>query len=417
MTTAYITVGLGFGDEGKGATVHHLVKKTQAKWVVRYSGGCQCAHTVKLADGRTHKFAQWGAGTFAGANTYLGPHVVVDPVAMTKEGRRLQELDATYQTSSGHWTPGIYVHPRALVTNIYAIYLNRLKEMLRGNARHGSCGYGIGETRSYALRYGSDAIRAEDTNNYGLLCDKLSLMRERFLAEVADLAEKHIALDDVIPQMKMSPDTILPCDVAKSLHRSMMIESYFEPHGCPVVFEGAQGTLLDEWHGFHPHTTWSTVTDEHAYELIPSNYDVRTIGVTRAFTTRHGAGPLPTEFSSDALVDPNNPRNDWQGGFRWGHLDMTLLDYAASCQVRLDSLSLTWLDALVDGECKIAVRDEPLRRQLYPNLDRQSKILQRLEPPKIIEVSRSELFDRIEEATGAVVTITGAGPTEGDYRS
>lgn len=152
MSIAYITVGLGFGDEGKGATVHHLVKKTGAKTVVRYSGGCQCAHTVKLADGRTHKFAQWGAGTFAGARTYIGPRVVVDPVAMKKEQKQLVALGAVENLGEDLLSTQITVHPDALLTNIYFIYLNRLKETLRGASRHGSCGYGIGETRSYALK-------------------------------------------------------------------------------------------------------------------------------------------------------------------------------------------------------------------------------------------------------------------------
>ncbi len=421
MTTAYITVGLGFGDEGKGATVHHLVKKTGAKLVVRYSGGCQCAHTVKLDDGRTHTFAQWGAGTFAGAETYLGPQVVVDPVALVKERDALIKLKAVQYTFSST-KPAVTVHPDALLTNPYFMYLNRLKESIRGVDRHGSCGYGIGEARSYALRYGSDAIRASDTQDYKTLRWKLRLLRDRFLAEIAEIAERNVSLDDVMPRMKISPYCIDVDLIAKQFHRSLEVRDYLPRSDEPIVYEGAQGTLLDEWHGFHPNTTWSTVTDEHAYSLVPQGYDIVTIGVTRAFTTRHGAGELPTEFAPANLVDVHNPTNDWQGGFRWGHLDLDLLRYAASCQTRLDAVALTWLDGAdkTGGRFKVGFRaanTEWFRCQDYPDLKRQSMMLDRLNLPRYEELPRGALLDRVVEAAGAPVRIFGEGPSESDYHS
>ena len=82
MKRAIITVGLGFGDEGKGATVDYLTRKYNADLVVRYCGGSQAGHNVQLPDGRRHTFSQFGAGTLAGrVRTYLGPGVVIDPPA------------------------------------------------------------------------------------------------------------------------------------------------------------------------------------------------------------------------------------------------------------------------------------------------------------------------------------------------
>src|SRR5205085_5156970 len=82
-----------------------------------------------------------------------------------------------------------------------------------------------------------------------------------------------------------------------------------------AIFEGAQGVLLDEYRGFHPHTTWSTVTPHHAWELIRQMKAeaVAVLGITRAYATRHGEGPLPTwsRELTTRLQDPGNPWNRW----------------------------------------------------------------------------------------------------------
>ena len=89
MRRAILTVGLGFGDEGKGATVDYLTRALDADLVVRYSGGSQAGHNVELPDGRRHTFAQFGAGTLARLDdpprTYLGPQMVLDPPALRRE--------------------------------------------------------------------------------------------------------------------------------------------------------------------------------------------------------------------------------------------------------------------------------------------------------------------------------------------
>src|SRR5262249_52323749 len=119
--------------------------------------------------------------------------------------------------------------------------------------------------------------------------------------------------------------------------------------GCEAgVFEGAQGGLLGEYRGFHPHTTWSTVTAHHAWEMVEQigAEEVAVLGITRAYTTRHGDGPFPT-FSAeltDRLPDPGNPRNPWQGGLRCGWLDLPLLRYGAEVAGPLDGMVVNHLD-------------------------------------------------------------------------
>jgi adenylosuccinate synthase len=88
-----------------------------------------------------------------------------------------------------------------------------------------------------------------------------------------------------------------------------------------IIFEGAQGVLLDETHGFPPHTTWSNCTYQNAEALLrEANWqgDVTRVGVTRCYATRHGAGPLPTEDTWPLFPGEHNTEGPWQGTFRYG---------------------------------------------------------------------------------------------------
>src|SRR5882757_7170483 len=113
MRRAILTVGLGFGDEGKGATVDYLTREYNADLIVRYCGGSQAGHNVQLPDGRRHTFSQLGAGTLARSadppRTYLGPNVVIDPPALLREAQHLSELGVDNPTGL------LTVHPRCLV--------------------------------------------------------------------------------------------------------------------------------------------------------------------------------------------------------------------------------------------------------------------------------------------------------------
>src|SRR6476646_4048219 len=115
MKRAIITVGLGFGDEGKGATVDFLARRLGADLVVRYCGGSQAGHNVELPDGRRHTFSQFGAGTLAPQRprTYLGPNVVIDPPALLREARHLEGLGVADPFGL------LSVHPRCLVTTYW----------------------------------------------------------------------------------------------------------------------------------------------------------------------------------------------------------------------------------------------------------------------------------------------------------
>jgi adenylosuccinate synthase len=126
----------------------------------------------------------------------------------------------------------------------------------------------------------------------------------------------------------------------------------------PVVFEGAQGVLLDEWRGFHPYTTWSTTTFANAETLLRENQaadGATRLGVTRTYQTRHGPGPLPTEDPALGVTEPHNGSGHWQGPFRAGHLDAVALGYARRVTGGVDAVALTHLDTARRHEGRLRV--------------------------------------------------------------
>jgi adenylosuccinate synthase len=123
--------------------------------------------------------------------------------------------------------------------------------------------------------------------------------------------------------------------------------------GC-VLFEGAQGVLLDEWRGFHPHTTWSTIsTAAVAGVAARFGFDapIEHYGVLRSYLTRHGHGPMPTyaHAFNDVLPEPHNNAAGWQGQFRRGHPDAVLLRYALDAVGELQGLLVGHLDIFQRG--------------------------------------------------------------------
>jgi adenylosuccinate synthase len=355
MRQVFLTVDLGFGDAGKGSIVDCLTRTYAAHTVVRYNGGAQAGHRV-VTDGTTpqdHVFAQFGSGTLAGAATHLSRYMLLEPLAMMAEEQHLRALgvhDAFQRTT---------IDARALVITPFQRAANRLRELARGNQRHGSCGMGIGETMTDALTYGEKVVRVGDLTNPDRLYTKLAFLRKVNLAKLP-MQCRALAQDaSVVAELELLTDPSW-ADWLMAAYQAFAAQAQIVTGGYlgdllaqpgTVIFEGAQGVLLDEWAGFHPYTTWSTTTLANAHTLLAEvDYTdkVTQIGITRAYATRHGAGPFVSEDTAltQALPDACNSFGAWQQGFRVGWLDLVMLRYALQAVGPLDYLAVTCLDRL-----------------------------------------------------------------------
>jgi len=361
MGAATIVVGLGFGDEGKGTMVDWLVRTHDAKLVVRFNGGAQAGHNVVLPDGRHHCFSQWGAGTLAGARTLLSRTMLVNPIFALSEAERLERIGVGDPLSL------LAVEDTALITTQFHVAANRLRELARSRSEgvHGSCGMGIGETQQDVLAGVDDVIHAGELRDVATLKKKLRRCQERKLAEVNRLgfdrssAAVQRELDVLIDYKNLALDAYERFAAKASFVGERWLGEQLRGPG-DVIFEGAQGVLLDEDWGFHPHTTWSHCTFLNAERLIPPDIEAVRLGVLRTFHTRHGAGPFPTESPEcDRLIrDDHNVRNDWQHGFRAGAFDLVLARYALDVVGGCDVLALTHVDKLPLTQVCYAYEDD-----------------------------------------------------------
>ncbi|MGE3912017.1 MAG: adenylosuccinate synthetase, partial [Chloroflexota bacterium] len=352
----------------KGAWTDYLARTEPVHTVVRFNGGAQAGHNVVTPDGRHHTFAQFGSGALVrGVNTHLSRYMLVNPLAMLKEDEALQALgvtDALRRTS---------IDRRALLTTPFQVAANRLRELARGDARHGSCGMGIGETMADWLALGEAVPMAGDLLDAGTLTRKLTAVRD---FKIAQLGELLASLPDTEPveeerRILFDPEVIETCvQVYRHLARQVQIEGedylaeLLQLDG-DVVFEGAQGVLLDEWYGFHPYTTWSTTTYQNALALLDDaafDGEVVKVGLLRAYATRHGAGPFVTEDNglASTFSDAFNVQNAWQQSLRVGPLDIVALRYAIEVAGRPDLLAVSHLDQLARvQEPRMAVAYRP----------------------------------------------------------
>lgn len=350
---AYIIVDLGFGDAGKGLLTDFLARHLKADVVVRYNGGAQAGHNVVTPDGRHHTFSQFGAGTFVpGVRTFLSRQVVIHPQALLVEGDILAGKGVRDAFSR------LRISEEALVITPFHQAANRIRENVRGANRHGSCGVGVGEAVEDAHLLPELSIQAADLSRPAILRRKLEAIREYKREQLESLYKDQLTGSsivrefeifqrmDVFEQWISSAARIagLGLVVSDSVLEGWLYESR------NVIFEGAQGVLLDADAGFHPYTTWSRCTAENAIELIKQmapEANIHHLGVIRCFAVRHGPGPLPTETDSlQPLIGEHNRHNPWQGTVRYGWLDAVLARYALAVTGGVDALVVTHLDLL-----------------------------------------------------------------------
>jgi adenylosuccinate synthase len=370
MAAIFLVAGLGFGDEGKGSICDFLVRQHQAPLVVRYNGGAQAAHSVVCDDGRHHTFSQFGSGTFAGARTFLSRFMILNPLTLLYEAKALEEKGVKDPLSL------LTVERTALLTSPFHMAANRVREMVRGGGRHGSCGMGVGETMAHSLDHPSEALRVVDIElEPERARARLEDYRKRVVAELTPLRDQLLTQDvDPPPALETEWEMLLDADFGdKIIERYQEVFNKVEVTGGTwlhnrlrrqgsIVFEGAQGMLLDQDWGFAPHTTWTDCTFGNAYKLLDhTGADVTRIGVLRAYHTRHGAGPFPTEDKEVSVpASEHNGFGEWQQTFRMGHFDLVLAKYARRLMeinwAGTEQLAITCLDHTLDRPIRVCTQ-------------------------------------------------------------
>lgn len=296
-------IGAAYGDEGKGCTVNDLA--TPASLVVRFNGGAQAGHTV-CHDGKRHVFSHIGAGFFKGAATHLSRFFVCHPILFFKECMELDIHPAHAKVS---------VSPDCFITSPLDVYFNHVNSK---NLSHGTVGVGFGETIE----------RCEQ--GYGFTVGPSSDYAEEILREWAKVRSGQLnvnyhdtLLQDVLDRIKDFLGICKAFSECVKLKDDDCIEKHNE-----VIFEGAQGLMLDMDHPNFPHVTRSK-TGMHNIRKLTTKA-VTTYYVMRAYTTRHGAGPLPYELPCKPyrnIVDETNTDDGMQGVLRYAPLNLDDIRY------------------------------------------------------------------------------------------
>lgn len=321
MRNAIAVIGANYGDEGKGLATDFFSRQYDADLVARCNGGAQAGHTVVDGDKR-HVFGHVGAGAFAGKPTYLSSNFIVNPMVLRKE---LQQLKFRQR---------IYGSPDCRVTTVFDMAINSLIELKRGADRHGSCGMGINETVTrHAAGYFLDLKTIHGTSSY--IKDTLQDIQDNWVPErltalglnKADFEgnEKALAYFELLETSvdKLTDDLVYNSELIKIADPKFFLSSEK-----PIVVEGAQGLMLDEFLGEFPHVTRSVTGLASSIKAAAEcgKTSIRPVYMTRAYATRHGAGPLSYEGQTitdkEIELDQTNVHNPWQGTIRYAPLDL-----------------------------------------------------------------------------------------------
>lgn len=332
-----VVVGTQWGDEGKGKVVDLLTPR--AKYVVRFQGGNNAGHTL-VVNGETIALHLIPSGILHPETTcIIGNGVVVDPKVLLTEIKQLQEkgkLNSLFQ---------LKVSANAHVILPYHISIDQLREEQRGEGKIGTTGRGIGP--AYEDKVSRRGIRFGDLIHLEKFKDRLEQVlpeRNAYIEKV--LGGKAFSSQEIFSEYKEIAETLksLVCDSSQILAEALKNDEN-------ILFEGAQGTSLDIDHGTFPFVTSSnTVAGNAAIGTgVGPNKIQEVLGVAKAYTSRVGSGPFPTELNDEIgeyLQEKGHEFGTTTGRRRrCGWLDLMVLGHAARVN-GLTSLFLTKLDVL-----------------------------------------------------------------------
>ena len=343
---ATVIVGAQWGDEGKGKIVDLLAQVSDL--VCRYQGGPNAGHTI-VVDDETYKIRQIPSGIVAGKPSAIGAGCVVDPAVLIAE---LDDLEAR-----GHRTEGLlFVSGNAHLVMPWHVALDGASERQLGRLQIGTTRRGIGP--AYADKATRIGIRMQDLLDAKILRQKLELA----------VAEKNVWLERVYELEPFEVEGVVATHLgyaerlgAYVADTSLLVDRALRK-GESVLFEGAQGTLLDLDHGTYPFVTSSSPIAAGAavsFGIGPNRID-EVVGVAKAYVTRVGEGPFPSEIEGPANARVRELGQEFGTVTgrerRCGWLDLVALRFAVRVN-GITSLALTKLDVLSElAEIPVCVR-------------------------------------------------------------
>lgn len=325
MKTAKIVIGANFGDEGKGLMTDYFAHEARHQGksclVVCHNGGSQKGHTVVSPSGVRHVFHHFGSGSFEGADTYLSSKFIVNPILFQRELSELNEKGIAVKC---------FIDKNCRFTTPFDMMVNQIVEEYRGDGKHGSCGLGIFET---IVRSKTDL-----SNTVCQFASQSAADRKRFLDAIAtryvpdrlrQLGIQNIPSKwmDILKNKDNIIDNYIE-DFLQMLEHVQLVNGDIVDAYEYVIFEGAQGLLLDQNNiSYMPHLTPSNTGIKNPLDIIGGREaDIEVCYVSRTYMTRHGAGRFDTECSKSDInadiVDLTNVPNPYQDTIRYGMLEL-----------------------------------------------------------------------------------------------
>jgi adenylosuccinate synthase len=412
-----VVVGAQWGDEGKGKIVDVLSERFAV--VARYAGGHNAGHTV-IINGQRFVLQLVPCGVLRpGCRSVIGNGVVLDPIAFLKEVSGLRDAGVRVEGN-------LFVSNRAHVILPYHRMIELASENAPGRVKIGTTSRGIGP--AYEDKAGRRGLRVIDLLDLDLLKKHVeNACREKNMIAHALFNSEPLDSDKMYAEYAEASRKLAPfvCDSAALLNRAMN-------EGHSIMFEGAQGTMLDIDHGTYPFVTSSSATSGGAVigTGVAPTAIASVIGVTKAYCTRVGEGPFPTELF-DSTGDLIRKRGNEFGAVtgrprRCGWLDLPLLRYSGMINgtAWLVVTKLDVLDALdeipvcvgytVDGKSTDEIPAEASGWEkiecVYKRMPGWKSPTQGMTQMKTLPTAAREYLGFLEKETGAPIGMISTGP-------
>ena len=415
-----VVVGTQWGDEGKGKVVDWLSRRADV--VVRFQGGHNAGHTLVI-DGKTYKLSLLPSGTVRGIRSIIGNGVVIDPWALFEEIERVKDQ-------------GVEISPKVLkiAENACLILplhkkLDLVREDSAGSSKIGTTGRGIGP--AYEDKVGRRAIRVSDLKDDEVLENKVDVLISHHNALLRGLNKDQLDKDEILTSLIDLRSKIIPY-VGNTWEELYLRRK----RGERILFEGAQGVMLDLDHGTYPFVTSSnTVAAQAAVGSgIGANALDYVLGITKAYTTRVGKGPFPTELDDEISNHLGNKGNEFGTVTgrkrRCGWFDSVMVRQALKVS-GVTGIALTKLDVLDElDEIKICIAydlcgkridyfpsslvDQGNIKPIYERLPGWKKTTQGARSWANLPAEAIKYIRRLEELIESPVSMLSTGPERED---